>query len=33
MNYELRDLSVKRVIRPEDITSLNEVPYDKIALQ
>jgi flagellar L-ring protein FlgH len=31
VNYELRDLSVKGVIRPEDITSLNEVPYDKIA--
>ena len=31
VNYELRDLAVKGVIRPEDITSLNEVPYDKIA--
>jgi flagellar L-ring protein precursor FlgH len=31
VNYEMRDLSVKGVIRPEDITSLNEVPYDKIA--
>jgi flagellar L-ring protein precursor FlgH len=31
VNYELRDLQVKGVIRPEDITSLNEVPYDKIA--
>jgi len=31
VNFEMRDLSVKGVIRPEDITSLNEVPYDKIA--
>ncbi len=31
VNYELRDLRVQGVIRPEDITSLNEVPYDKIA--
>ncbi|WP_119301937.1 flagellar basal body L-ring protein FlgH [Dongia deserti] len=31
VNYELRDLQVKGIIRPEDITSLNEVPYDKIA--
>lgn len=31
VNYELRDLRVRGVIRPEDITSLNEVPYDKIA--
>jgi flagellar L-ring protein precursor FlgH len=31
VNYELRELAVKGVIRPEDITSLNEVPYDKIA--
>ena len=31
VNYQLRDLRVEGVIRPEDITSLNEVPYDKIA--
>lgn len=31
VNFELRHLSVQGVIRPEDITSLNEVPYDKIA--
>jgi flagellar L-ring protein FlgH len=31
VNYELRELQVKGVIRPEDLTSLNEVPYDKIA--
>jgi len=31
VNFEMRDLSVRGVIRPEDITSLNEVPYDKIA--
>lgn len=31
VNAELRELQVMGVIRPEDITSLNEVPYDKIA--
>lgn len=31
VNYEMRDLRVVGVIRPEDISSLNEVPYDKIA--
>jgi flagellar L-ring protein FlgH len=31
VNYEMRDLAVKGVIRPEDITAVNEVPYDKIA--
>lgn len=31
VNSELRELQVTGVIRPEDITSLNEVPYDKIA--
>ena len=31
VNFEMRQLSVQGVIRPEDITSLNEVPYDKIA--
>jgi flagellar L-ring protein precursor FlgH len=31
VNAELRELTVIGVIRPEDITSLNEVPYDKIA--
>lgn len=31
VNAELRELTVLGVIRPEDITSLNEVPYDKIA--
>ena len=31
VNFEKRNLSVQGVIRPEDITSLNEVPYDKIA--
>ena len=31
VNYEKRNLSVQGVIRPEDITSLNEVPYDKMA--
>ncbi|MGH6891269.1 MAG: flagellar basal body L-ring protein FlgH [Dongiaceae bacterium] len=31
VNFEMRNLSVKGVIRPEDITAVNEVPYDKIA--
>lgn len=31
VNFELRELTVVGVIRPEDISSLNEVPYDKIA--
>lgn len=31
VNYELRDLQVAGVIRPEDITRLNEITYDKIA--
>jgi len=31
VNYEMRNLSVQGVIRPEDITAVNEVPYDKIA--
>jgi flagellar L-ring protein precursor FlgH len=31
VNAELRELTVVGVIRPEYITSLNEVPYDKIA--
>ena len=31
VNFEMRNLQVRGVIRPEDITSLNEVPYDKIA--
>ncbi|HEX2582445.1 MAG TPA: flagellar basal body L-ring protein FlgH [Dongiaceae bacterium] len=31
VNSELRELQVMGVIRPEDISSLNDVPYDKIA--
>ena len=31
VNYELRDLQVAGIIRPEDITSTNTVDYDKIA--
>lgn len=31
VNFEMRNLSVQGVIRPEDITAVNEVPYDKIA--
>lgn len=31
VNQEMRDLRIAGVIRPEDITSRNEVSYDKIA--
>ena len=31
MNFELRDLRVHGVIRPEDISRSNEITYDKIA--
>jgi flagellar L-ring protein precursor FlgH len=31
VNYELRDLQVAGIIRPEDITSVNTIDYDKIA--
>jgi flagellar L-ring protein precursor FlgH len=31
VNFEQRNLTVQGVIRPEDITAVNEVPYDKIA--
>ena len=31
VNYELRDLQVAGVIRPEDISRRNEITYDKIA--
>lgn len=31
VNYELRDLQVAGVVRPEDITRKNEITYDKIA--
>lgn len=31
VNFEQRNLTVRGVIRPEDITAVNEVPYDKIA--
>jgi len=31
VNYEMRDLQVHGVIRPEDISQLNEISYDKIA--
>ncbi len=31
VNFELRELQVAGVIRPEDITSINTVDYDKIA--
>ena len=31
VNYELRELSIQGIIRPEDISSSNSVTYDKIA--
>lgn len=31
VNYELRDLQVTGIVRPEDISRHNEVPYDRIA--
>ena len=31
VNYEMRNLQVNGVIRPEDIDQLNEITYDKIA--
>lgn len=31
VNYELRELTVGGVIRPEDISNVNEINYDKIA--
>jgi flagellar L-ring protein precursor FlgH len=31
VNYELRELDVQGIIRPQDISTLNEVTYDQIA--
>jgi flagellar L-ring protein precursor FlgH len=31
VNYELRDLQIAGVVRPQDITAENTVTYDKIA--
>lgn len=31
VNFELRDLQVAGIVRPEDISRLNEITYDKIA--
>ena len=31
VNFELRDLQVAGIVRPEDISRLNEIPIDKIA--
>ncbi len=31
VNFELRDLQVTGIVRPEDISRYNEVPYDRIA--
>jgi flagellar L-ring protein precursor FlgH len=31
VNFELRDLQVTGIVRPEDISRHNEIPYDRIA--
>jgi flagellar L-ring protein precursor FlgH len=31
VNYELRELNVDGIVRPEDISTANEVTYDQIA--
>jgi len=31
VNYEVRDLQITGVIRPQDISSINTVPYTKLA--
>jgi len=31
VNYELRDLQVAGIVRPQDISRQNEITYDKIA--
>ncbi len=31
VNFELRDLQVAGIVRPEDVSRLNEIGYDKIA--
>ncbi len=31
VNYEVRDLTIQGIVRPEDITSDNRVPHNKIA--
>ncbi len=31
MNYEVRELQIAGIIRPEDITSSNTISYEKIA--
>jgi flagellar L-ring protein FlgH len=31
VNYELRDLQITGIVRPEDISRYNEIPYDRIA--
>jgi len=31
VNFELRDLQVAGIVRPEDISRKNEITYDKIA--
>lgn len=31
VNFELRDLQIVGIVRPEDISRYNEIPYDRIA--
>ena len=31
MNYEVRQIQVAEIVRPEDIRSDNTIPYDKVA--
>ncbi|MFT6772474.1 MAG: flagellar L-ring protein precursor FlgH, partial [Paracoccaceae bacterium] len=31
VNFELRDLQVSGIVRPEDVTRRNEITYDRIA--
>ena len=31
VNYELREVTIKGIVRPQDITSNNEISYDQVA--